>query len=993
MPFAILCFLFIATITLATPIVPTHFTHISVEDGLSQITVSDIVEDNIGFMWFATQNGVNRFDGYNFVQYKKDKNLDGSGPIGDFVYKLAFNSDSGDIWTASSSGISRYEHKSDRFIHYPLIDSKGQQHHFVATVVYDRTGQLWAGTNFGLFKFQETTNSFVHIKFSNNINFRVQDIQQDINGVIWLATNQGLYGFKENEPLYTVADLKNVEVTDIELIDQDKIWFSTNGKGIYVKDDTADLKPIIRPLTTLSLELSRRSISSIKQLRNGDIWISTLDGLSITRLESNSVTTNLKHNTDTSSLLSSSHMTRTYESRSGLIWQGTWTSGFSKFDPNSLQFKTLNAGDSKTTRGMANDENGNIWFGTPEGLWKRNIKGKITGPWNFENLLDGPSILEENSIMSIAYANTNNKIWIGTRSGLAYLTENQKHLKYVTNIHGSMIYTLSTDDIGNVWVGDFNNGLFYLDGTTHQVLNHWEMGSITKILVDTGGFAWAGTMEGLIRVNKHTGELLNLYSPDRKPSQRSPRVVTWISKSRPDHYWIGAQGSGIMTLAFDEQQQEFTFQQVAPKSHLSTLSIGGIEQDIQGNVWASTTEGVAKLDPTSKGEPEYFSGKNGAKNEGYYINSSLTNIDGEILFGSPTGITFFQPRDVAQSNWRPPIVFTQLSILGNPISFQQVDDQTFPLKSPIYQAKEVTLQPEDNVFSIEFSALDLSAPKRNQYAFKLEGFDSTWNTVIPGNRVATYTNLDAGSYTLLVKGTNKDGVWSDKIGQIVITVIPPWWLTTWAKTIWIITVLALLISAYRRRVYALKGQSHLLSIQVEERTAELEAMNKKLLTLSSIDDLTGLRNRRDFRSNALQESSRFERGGESFCILLVDIDFFKQVNDVNGHACGDKVLVETGQLMNSLIRQQDLLARWGGEEFIMMIVETKIQQGQQIAEKIRLAIYQNIVEFEGQDIHVSVTIGVSQVIPTEKLDDCINRADKNLYTGKKSGRNIVVADT
>jgi diguanylate cyclase (GGDEF)-like protein len=390
---------------------------------------------------------------------------------------------------------------------------------------------------------------------------------------------------------------------------------------------------------------------------------------------------------------------------------------------------------------------------------------------------------------------------------------------------------------------------------------------------------------------------------------------------------------------------------------------------------------------------EYFSGKNGAKNEGYFINQSLTNVDGEIFFGSPTGITHFQPADVAQSDWSPPIVFIQLSVLGKPITTLDADDETFPLKSPIYQAKEVILQPEDNVFSIEFSALDFSAPERNRYAFKLEGFDATWNTAISKNRVATYTNLDAGSYKLLVKGTNKDGVWSDQVGQIIITVVPPWWLTAWAKTLWVTTVLAILIGFYRRRIYALKEQTHLLSIQVEERTAELEAMNKQLLELSTIDDLTGLRNRRDFRINALQELARVERGSKPFCILLIDIDYFKQVNDINGHACGDKVLMKTSQLMKNLIRHQDLLARWGGEEFIMMVVETKIEQGQQIAEKIRLAIHHNVVEYEGQDIGVSVTIGVSQVHPAEKLDDCINRADKNLYLGKKDGRNKITADT
>jgi diguanylate cyclase (GGDEF)-like protein len=684
-------------------------------------------------------------------------------------------------------------------------------------------------------------------------------------------------------------------------------------------------------------------------------------------------------------------MTRTYESRSGLIWQGTWTSGFSKFDPSSLQFQTLNAGDSKATRGIANDANGNIWFGTPEGLWKRNSDGETRGPWTFENELNGPTFLEENGIISIAYASATNKIWVGTRSGLAYLAEDEKYIKYVTDIRGSMIYTLSTSNTGDIWVGDFNNGLSYIDGVTHEIKKQWKMSSITKILIDTGGFTWAATMEGLVRVNQHTGELLDLYAPSRQAQRRSPRVLTWISKSPQGHYWVGAQGSGVLKLYFDEQLQDFTFQQIAPDSHLATLSVGGIEQDTNGNIWASTTEGVTKLNP-SLVNLEYFSDKNGAKNEGYYINNSLTNVDGEIFFGSAVGITYFQPKNVIQSSWKPPIVFTQLLVLNRPVAISNVDSDTFILKAPIYQAKELILQPEDNVFSIEFSSLDFSAPERNQYAFKLEGFDTAWNTAQSRNRVATYTNLDAGSYRLLVKGTNKDGVWSDQIGQIKIIVVPPWWLTTWAKMLWVASVLTMLIGFYRRRVYALKQQSRLLSIQVEERTSELETMNKKLLTLSNIDDLTGLRNRRDFRNNSLQELSRFERSGKPFCILLIDIDYFKLVNDANGHACGDKVLVQTSALMKSRIRQQDLLARWGGEEFIMMIVEASIEQGQRVAENIRSAINQNRVEFEGQDIQVTVTIGVSQIHPSEKLDACINRADKNLYLGKEDGRNKVITD-
>lgn len=988
--FAVLLTLILNTFVVAAPVVPTHFTHLSVQDGLSQVTVSDIIEDNIGFMWFSTQSGINRYDGYNFVNYKKDQNLDGSGPKGDYVYKMALNKTTGDIWTASSRGLSRYEQKHDRFIHYPLIDLQGQEHHFVATVVYDRTGKLWAGTNLGLFEYQPDTDSFTHVELNQSAKFRIQDIEQDLNGVVWLATSQGLYAFREDRPLYTIPELKGVEVSDIELINKNQIWFSTNGKGIYAKDDTSDLHHVIKPLTDLSKVLSSPSVSSIKQLNNGDIWISTLGGLTITRSENNAEIINLKHSKEQTSLLSGHQMSRTFESQSGLIWQGTLRSGFSKFDPSSLQFKTLLAGNNKSTRGMTKDNQGNIWFGTPEGIWKRNLTGQITGPWTFENKQKNVEFSESNMISSIAYSEFSDTIWVGTRSGLAYLKKNQAHLKHIAAMQGSRIYTLTVDQIGDLWLGDFNNGLIYIDGKSHKIKKQWPMASVTKILLDADGFVWAGTMEGLLRINKHTGEVLDLYAADRQAPNRSPRIVTWISKSKHgQHYWLGAQGSGILKLSYDEKSHDFIFQQIAPGSHLSTLAIGGIEEDSKGNLWASTIEGIAKLGPDLQ-NPEYFNGSHGVKNEGYFINHSLTNIDSKIFFGSPVGLTYFSPENATLSKWNPAIVFTKLSILSKRSTNADNDRSSHTL--PISQTKEITLQPEDNVFSVEFSALDLSAPALNQYMYKLDGFDTSWNTTNSKNRVATYTNLDAGSYTLMVKGTNKDGMWSGQIGKITIIVVPPWWLTTWAKILWISITVALLIGFYRRRVYALQKRSDLLSIQVEERTAELEAMNSKLLTLSTIDDLTGLRNRRDFRNNALQEAARYNRGGDPFCILLIDIDYFKQVNDVNGHTCGDKVLIATAELMQNHIRQQDFIARWGGEEFIMMIVNSDITQGTQIAEKIRLAVAKNIVEYEDQEICISITIGVSQINADETLDNCINRADQNLYTGKNNGRNKVIAD-
>lgn len=970
---------------------PTQFRHVSVQQGLSQITITDILEDNIGFVWFSTQNGINRYDGYTFVQYQQDNNMDGSGPIGNYNNKLALNKVTGDIWTASTAGLSRFEQQTERFTHYPLIDSDKLEHTYVITVVYDRNDQLWVGTNFGLFKYQATSDSFIHVDLGKNARFRVTDIEQDTNGNVWIATSRGLYALSEYGNLTAVPALRGIDVTDIKLLQEGQIWFATSGAGIFAKDDGAPAFETLAKLEMLSSQLQEGSVNSIYQLKNGNIWISTLDGLDIVHLAAKDEIVNLEYKSKSESILSDRHMTRTFESRSGLIWQGTWNSGVSIFDPNILQFSTLNAGSLDATRGIDNDAQGNIWFSTPQGIWQRNIDGTVEGPWTYSPEDLTSSFVQENKIVAIMRSRVSNKLWIGTRTGVSVLNLDEQYIRPLSVLQGSYIYSLAEDDDGDIWLGGFNEGLYLLDSASYELKKQWVTGGVLQILPDANNKVWAGSLNGLIRVDKSSDLIEHFRSETRLENQRGPRVVTSITKSKTGDFWLGAQGDGLYRMTIDSVSKEVLFEKIAPDSYLAVLSIGGVEEE-NGNLWISTTEGITRLHPQT-GSIEYFSKKNGAKSEGYFINMNLTNVDGRIFFGSPSGITNFIPEDIAPSVWKPEIVFTQLSILNSPVfPFDLINGGT-PLEKPISIAKQIILGPQDIVFSLEFSSLDFSAPEQNEYLYKLEGFDASWNTASSKNRTATYTNLYPGDYQLMVKGTNKDGVWSDKIGRIDITVLPPWWLTKWAVALWLILFVSLLVSFYHWRVLSFKKRSAQLALQIEQRTAELEAANQRLLRISSIDDLTGLRNRRDFRANAQQETSRVNRGGSPFCILMVDIDYFKQVNDLNGHACGDKVLVETSKLMQSVIRQQDLLARWGGEEFILLIVETDIDNGFQIAEKLRQTISKHTIEYEGTEINVSVTIGVSQIGIDDSLDECINRADENLYKGKKNGRNKVVLES
>lgn len=975
-----------AATTYKAPEKPTYFKHVSVSEGLSQITVSDILQDKMGFMWFSTQNGINRFDGYEFVQYKRDKTNTGSGPIGEFAYKLALDQETGDIWIATSGGLSRYHYNQDIFSHYPLIAIDGKQRFLVSTVVVDRQGTLWAGTLQGLFFYNPTKDSFEAVELDIDNTSRVHDIERDKNGSLLVATSQGLVSIDTNGQNHTSALLANVEVTDIELLQSGEIWFSTANKGVYSKPDGTDGFDGLSEVVGLSSDMMRAGVASTKQMQNGDVWLSTHVGLIIVDPLNIATAINLPYTAKLNGIVSSRQMTRTFQSRSGLIWQGTWTSGFSNFDPNSLQFKNLNGLPFSSTRGLERDTNDNIWFSTPIGVWKRDIQGNVHGPWTFSLDPFESSSSSNGNVRTIAHTPMRDVLWVGTTKGLFRLTPDKPTMEIQSIFQGVHIYNIGVDPSGDLWVGTFNQGIYLVDSETLGVVHHWPVTTITKVFAEHNDFVLVGTIEGLFHINKVDFSLTNLHNSERPPEQRSPRVVTWISWTKDGYFFIGAQGSGVHKMHFE--QQAIMFSQLNPDSHLATLSVGGVQQDEMGNLWVSTTEGIAKVNGD---EISYYNNKNGAKSDGYYINHSVQKQDGEIFFGGPTGISYFYPDSISISEWQPEVVFTSLLVLNDLVVPTTDKENPSPISAPIHITDKIILGPDDNVFSIEFSALDFSAPQENQYMYKLEGFDEQWSTTIAKHRVATYTNLDPGAYSLQVKGTNKDGVWSENTAQIEIIVTPHWYWDTWSKALWVTIILSLLAAFYHRRVTELNSRSDELTRLVDLRTKALEETNQKLRKLSALDDLTGLRNRRDFRANAEQEVSRFHRSEKPFSILMLDIDHFKKINDESGHACGDHVLVECSNVLVSLLRHQDLLARWGGEEFIILAVDTNLTLGTAIAEKIRVEISKLKIQFEDKNISVSFTIGVSEVQPEQSLDDCIRVADENLYTGKRNGRNRTVS--
>jgi len=277
-----------------------------------------------------------------------------------------------------------------------------------------------------------------------------------------------------------------------------------------------------------------------------------------------------------------------------------------------------------------------------------------------------------------------------------------------------------------------------------------------------------------------------------------------------------------------------------------------------------------------------------------------------------------------------------------------------------------------------------------RYAYKLVDFESSWRITDAKTRVATYTNLNPGHYRFTVKAINKENEWSSDEAQLEVIIIPPWWDKPIWRVVIVLIILLLITSIVWFRIASLKKRSAELALKVEEKTKDLEEVVEKLTRLSTQDSLTGLKNRRYFTQRAKAEWQEFQRHGHTFSLLLLDIDYFKRINDEYGHQTGDSVLVKIAKILQSSLRESDVIARWGGEEFLILLPSLKEQEAYWVAEKLRKAVASLVIDSPPYQLNVTITCGVADIKNYDSIEACIHAVDKKLYKGKEAGRNAVV---
>ncbi|MEO7213951.1 two-component regulator propeller domain-containing protein [Mucilaginibacter sp.] len=816
------------------------FKKLSTTEGLSQSHVCAIIKDSRGFMWFGTEDGLNKYDGYKFTHYKHDQN-NKSTIIDNYVSAITEDG-AGNLWIGTESGLDRFDRATNTFIHY-----SNHLAFAVHSVFLDTKNRMWLGTSKGLQLFNATTGTFKQFthagKKTNSLakDF-ISQITQDNDGWLWIATDDGLYHFNPQTSKFIgyEHDPKNknsIGSSWIKTVYKDSkgnIWIGTHGGGLALYNPKNNSFINFKHAAN-SNSISHNDILSIMEGNDGKLWIGTENGgLSVFDYPANKFVT-YKFDANTPTSLSNNSVYCLYKDNGGNTWIGTYSGGVNllpKFDNKFTSYRqnpnnnnSLSNNNVLAISGDVDDEN--IWIGTDGGglnLFNRKKKTFVRYLHKDNNL----NTISNNYVTAIVPV-AKNLIGIGYHIGGFDLFDKKTgffkhHMPQANNPQSlslSDIGNMYTARDGNIWIGTWQGGLNHYNVKTGVFTRYQnkpgDKNSIASdisntILEDKRGNIWIGTDSGLDMLDLKTGHFTHYKHEEGNKRSISGNIVEAIAEAGNGDMWVGTNGGGLNYLNSRTQ----TFIAYTEKDGLPNNVVFNILKDHKGNLWLSTNKGIATFNPQTKMVRNYGL-SDGLQGDEFKGHSSFQTKDGEMFFGGVNGFSSFYPDSLEDNNFIPPVYITGLQIFNKQVI---AGGKNSPLQKDITETNAIKLSYKHSVFTFEFAALNYTIPEKNQYAYKLENFDKDWNYV-GSKRTATYTNLDPKNYTFRVKASNNDGKWNNKGVAINIYIEPPFWLTWWFK---LAAGLIFVFSGpafYFIRTRAIQQQKTELERQVKERTEQL----------------------------------------------------------------------------------------------------------------------------------------------------------------------------
>jgi signal transduction histidine kinase/ligand-binding sensor domain-containing protein/DNA-binding NarL/FixJ family response regulator len=832
-----------------------RFKHLTVKDGFSGYRVTSIYQDSQGIMWFGTdQSGLNRYDGYSFTIYQAELN-DQKSISNNSIWSIVEDK-TGALWIATwGGGLNRFDRETKqfhRYLHDP-DDPYSISSNTVWTLYEDRAGTLWIATwGGGLNRFDPETKQFhryLHdpddpYSLSHN---NVNSIYEDSAGVLWIGTNGGgldrldratgrFYHYRHDPD--NPQSLSDDFVLPIHEDPQGKLWIGTRKGGLNVFDPETERFHHYRHDPNDSQSLTDEVIYALHQDARGKFWIGTLAGLYLFNPNTEQFQ-RYQYDPDDPQSLSDNTVWSIYEDREGSMWLGSGNglNLTSKEEPFLLFHSVPGNPSSLSHNSILEDHAGDVWIGTWGGGGLSCFNPETGRFQHYKNDPNNPHSLSDNSIGAI-YEDHEDVLWIGTAGGglNRFNRETEQFHRYLhdPNDPGSISYpgsmALYEDHAGVLWVGTRGGGLNKFDRETEQFVSYQHDAQdpqslshdlILSIYEDRTGELWIGTWGGgLNKFNRETEQFQRYQNDPGDKYSLSDDGVRVIHENQAGDLWIGTLSGGLNK--FDRQSDSFVRYTV--KDGLADNIVYGILEDERGNLWVSTAGGLSRFDPRTQTFRNYDASYGLQSNQ--FAPGQYKSASGQMYFGGINGINTFYPEQVTDNPnpYIPPIVLTDFQLGYKPVSIG--GDSV--LQQAISETRAIRLSYADRVFSLEFAALSYVDPKRNQYRYQLEGFDTDWTLTGSDHRRATYTNLNPGEYLFRVQGSNNDGVWNEVGLSLPITITPPWWQSWWAYSLYTLLFISSLWGFIIWRLGTVKQQQKILQHQVAERTEELTASNTQL---------------------------------------------------------------------------------------------------------------------------------------------------------------------
>ena len=1011
-----------------------------------------IVQDAFGFMWFGGVHGLARWDGYTaeiFTHHEPDVYSMSTNNVNAMVAEP-----NGDVWIATYWGLNRYQAATGRFMRYNFDpdNPRSISSNNVLALHITRDGTLWVGTDGGgLLRYVRQSNDFDRFEANARdatslASNRIMALAEDGNGDMWVGLkNLGVDVFSPESQSVILRHravkggeqgLSQGHAGDICQDAQGAMWVGTydglnrylgEGRFKHYRFDPADPKSI--------------AASNVYSLHCAEhyVWAGVGDrGVSVYDPASGGFARALGRGNFIKSI---------YTDSSGAQWLGLARGEVFRLDRYASTVinyvndpRNDNSLTSSEVLSMVEDELGNFWVGTRGGLnYINRHTGDIT---RYTHSDDVRGILPSPAVSSLILQH-GNILWVGTPwGGLTRLNTDTKAFKQYNVEEGNPhslanreVWSMHLDEQGIIWVGTHSGYLHRYRPETDDFIRYYfaaaggsSAGRAVSIDEDSAGNLWISGDFGLYRfpkANRQPGaeqrnmaELFEYIGAEENALglRLETPVARHVFEDANKDLWVATGGIGVVRWRpSDGSSQTYT-----EADGLISNSATAITQDVEGHIWVSTEAGISRLNLNTN-TYKNFTSANGLPGNAFIAGAVMNTSQGEIAFGGLKGMSIIKPQHTYANVFQAPLTVTGLNLFTEPVMVRErfidvfgqqaflEDEDLLTLPTTPYQLGDVVLNHKQSVISFEFSLLSYDVPEKTTYRYKLDGFNDKWSKST-AHRMATYTNLDPGQYRFRVQAINNEGLPMHSDINIGVKVLPPWWQTWWAYSFYLMALFGVVFrtvyAQYKKRHFA-EHQNKLLEAKVNERTEALKVAYQKMEAASYTDALTQLRNRHYFQDAIPTEVARIHRAFDQLtteqeraaseryaAFLVLDIDYFKRVNDEYGHASGDLVLKAVSEVLRQCCRETDYLFRWGGEEFLVVCVDQKRGALTQIMERIRRAIEALHIELEDrQCITVTCSIGACHYPFDAKqpnwasTEQIIALADWCLYLAKNAGRN------